>query len=95
MKDELVKKVVNKLKKNDAIVIELFGSYARNEEKPTSDVDLIVQFSKRKSLLDIVKIEDELNTELGIKIDLLTPKSISPLIMKAIEKEKKVLLDER
>ena len=40
--------------------IEIFGSYARGEQKETSDLDVIVEFEKRKSLLELVGIEQEL-----------------------------------
>ncbi|MBU1600207.1 nucleotidyltransferase domain-containing protein, partial [bacterium] len=59
-----------------------------------SDLDLLVRFSKRKSLLDLVGIEMELTSELGIKVDLLTEKSISPYLKDRIMKELKVIYDE-
>jgi len=55
--------------------IEIFGAYARGEQKETSDLDVIVEFEKRKSLLELVGIEQELEDNLGIKIDLHTEKS--------------------
>ena len=51
--------------------IEIFGSYARGEQKETSDLDVVVEFEKRKSLLEFVGIEQELEDNLGIKIDFL------------------------
>ena len=60
IKDELVKKVFTKLKKNDAIIIKLFGSYAGNDEKSMSDIDLIVQFDKRNTF-SLKKISRELS----------------------------------
>ena len=51
--------------------IEVFGSYARGEQKETSNLEVIVEFKKRKSLLEIVGIEQELEDDLGIKIDFL------------------------
>jgi len=47
--------------------IEIFGSYARGEQKGTSDLDVIVEFEKRKSLLELVGIEQELEDNLGIR----------------------------
>ena len=43
--------------KNDAIKISIFGSTARNEENKNSDIDILVLFSTKKSLLDLVRIE--------------------------------------
>jgi len=56
----------------------VFCSYVRGEEKARSDIDILVEFSGRKSLLELVRIERELSEILRIKVDLLTEKSISP-----------------
>ena len=90
--DEIIDKLVSILKKHGAKKIGIFGSYARGEQKETSDLDVIVEFEKRKSLLEIVGIEQELEDALGIKVDLLTRASISPYLIERIEKESKVVL---
>jgi len=89
--DKVIDKLVSILKKHGAKKIEIFGSYARGEQKETSDLDVIVEFEKRKSLLEIVGIEQELEDALGIKVDLLTRASISPYLIERIEKESKVV----
>jgi predicted nucleotidyltransferase len=71
--------------------IALFGSYVRGEEKQGSDIDIIVEFSERKSLLELVRIERELSEVLGIKVDLLTEKSISPYLIDTIRDEMEVI----
>ena len=76
--NEIMEKLIHILRKHGAKKIEIFGSYARGEQKETSDLDVIVEFEKRKSLLELVGIEQELEDNLGIKIDLLTEASISP-----------------
>ena len=83
--------MVSILKKHGARRIEIFGSYARGEEKPGSDLDVIVEFKERKSLLELVGIEQELEDALGIKVDLLTKASISPYLIERIEKESRVI----
>lgn len=88
---EIYQKIVGALKKEGVKKIEIFGSYARGEERVDSDVDIIVEFSERKSLLEIVRIERELSETLGIKVDLLTEKSISPYLIDRIKKEAEVI----
>ena len=90
--DKIIDKLVSILKKHGAKKIEIFSSYARGEQKETSDLDVIVEFEKRKSLLELVGIEQELEDALGIKVDLLTRASISPYLIERIEKESKVVL---
>ncbi len=89
--DEIIDKLVSILKKHGAKRIEIFGSYARGEAKPGSDLDIIVEFEKRKSLLELVGIEQELEDTLGIHVDLLTRASISPYLIERIEKESRVV----
>lgn len=86
-KEEIFEKIAQVLKNKGARKIAIFGSYARNEQKPGSDIDIIVEFSGRKSLLELVRIERELSEILGIRVDLLTEKSISPYLIDSIKKE--------
>jgi len=88
---EIFKRIAQLLKKQGAKKIAVFGSYIRKEQKPNSDIDIVVEFSGRKSLLDIIGIEQELSEALHIKVDLLTEKSISPYLIDRIRKEMKVI----
>ena len=90
--DERIEKLIHILKKHGAKKVEIFGSYARGEAKPGSDIDVIVEFKERKSLLELVGIEQELEDSLGMNIDLLTESSINPYLMERIKKEAKVVL---
>ena len=90
-REVLFKKIVRFLKKQGASKIAVFGSYIRREETPGSDIDIIVEFSERKSLLELVRIERELSETLGIKVDLLTEKSISPYLIDMVRNEMKVI----
>lgn len=49
----------------------LFGSVARGEDHKGSDVDLLVQFAPGTSLFTVLRIQDELETILGVKVDLV------------------------
>lgn len=90
-REEIFEKIVRLLKNQGARKIAIFGSYVRKKEKLGSDIDIIVEFSDRKSLLELVRIQRELSEALGIKVDLLTEKSISPYLIDKIRKEMKVI----
>jgi predicted nucleotidyltransferase len=90
-REEVYKKIARELRNRGAVKIAVFGSYARGEEKPNSDIDILVEFSSRKSLLELVRIERELSETLGIKVDLLTEKSISPYLIDSIKEEMEVI----
>jgi predicted nucleotidyltransferase len=90
-REEIFEKIAQALKKQGARKIAVFGSYVREEEKPGSDIDILVEFSERKSLLELVRIERELSEVLGIKVDLLTEKSISPYLIDTIREQMEVI----
>jgi len=76
-------------------MIGVFGSLARGEARNESDIDLLVRFSKPKSLLAIVRLERELSEALGRKVDLLTEGAISPYLRDRILREMRVVYGER
>ena len=86
-------KLIKICRVNDAAMVGIFGSVPRGKNTSESDIDLMVKFSKRKSLLDIVRIERELSTELGKKVDLLTEAAISPYLRDRILSELKVIYE--
>jgi predicted nucleotidyltransferase len=58
----------------------LFGSYVRDEQTDTSDLDVLVEFDDPVSLLDLVRLENELTERLGMQVDLVTKDSLKPRI---------------
>jgi predicted nucleotidyltransferase len=87
--------MINICRQNDVAMLGIFGSMARGEAKATSDIDLLVRFSRRKSLLSVVRLERELTEALNRKVDLLTEAAISPYLRERILKEVKVVYGER
>jgi len=72
--------------------VGIFGSYARNEQNFKSDIDLLVKFKVSPSLLQIIKIENELSKRLGCKVDLITEGSMTNKIIKSqINKELQII----
>ena len=76
----------------------LFGSYARGEQTPDSDVDILVVFDqengRKVSLLRHVGIALGLQDLLGKKVDLITEGTLSPFAKETADKDK-VLIYER
>jgi len=89
--DSLFEKVRNYLVAKGAKRVEVFGSRARKEFRKNSDLDIIVAFKDTPSLMTLVRFEKELSKLTGVKIDLLTEKSISPLILDRIKSDRIVL----
>jgi len=83
-KKELFKKIASFLKKRGVKSVKVFGSYARGEERPDSDIDILVEFKEAPSLLEFVRMERELSEEIGVKVDLVTKNALKPHIGKRI-----------
>lgn len=64
--------------------VRVFGSRARGESTPASDLDILVTLDDHASLLDIVAIKQDLEDLLGCKVDLLTEDAISPYIREQV-----------
>jgi predicted nucleotidyltransferase len=79
---------------HDVTFLGIFGSFARGEATLDSDVDLIVRFAKRKSLLHLVGLERELSEACGRKVEVLTEAAISPYLRERIKAETVILYDE-
>ena len=56
----------------------IFGSYVRQEQTATSDVDVLVEFSETPSLLKFVNLENYLSDNLGVKVDLVHKAGLKP-----------------
>ena len=88
-------KLVEICRANDVEMVAVFGSTARGDTSPDSDIDVLIRFTRRRSLLALVRLERELSVALGRKVDLLTEASISPYIRKPIARDLRVLYETR
>ena len=86
-------KLIDICRQNDVAKIGVFGSSARGESNPDSDIDLLVEFSKRKSLLSLVALEREMSVALGKKVDLLTEAAISPYLRDRILRDLRIIYE--
>jgi predicted nucleotidyltransferase len=67
--------------------VRLFGSRAREQASPRSDVDLLVDMDRGKSLLDLIALEEALEELLGACVDVVTPSFVSKYLRAEIERE--------
>lgn len=65
----------------------LFGSVARDEASPDSDIDILVEFSQPVGLFHFIELKQRLEELLGCEVDLGTPRSLKPYLKEQILKE--------
>jgi predicted nucleotidyltransferase len=74
---------------NDYGVVDalVFGSFARGDAGPKSDLDLLVTYKPGTTLFDMLSLQDELERVLGRKVDLVSHKYLSKRLAKRIDKD--------
>ncbi len=87
-------KIVEICERNDIEFCAVFGSFARGEATAESDIDLLVRFSKPKGI-DWIDAALEIEDTLGRKVDLITEKSLHPLIRASVYKDLQIFYGER
>ena len=73
--------------RHGATHVRVFGSCARGEQTPESDLDLLVDLEPGRSILDLVAIKQDLDDLLGKRVDVVTERSLSPYVRDAVLKE--------
>lgn len=71
--------------------LRIFGSVARGEAGPNSDVDLLVEMEDDRSFLDLVGLGQDLEELLHRKVDVLTDASLHPRLRQRILAEARPL----
>ena len=60
--------------------VRVFGSVVRGEAGSDSDLDILVHFSENTSLIDHIALMQDLETMLGVKVDVVEDEALHPLI---------------
>jgi predicted nucleotidyltransferase len=64
--------ILDVVKRHRGVSVAIFGSVARDEETPTSDIDFLVEFERGSSLFDLLHISEELEALLGQPVDVVS-----------------------
>ncbi len=90
--EEIKIKALPILKQSGVTRSALFGSYVRGENSAESDIDILVDFPRGKSLFDLADLQMKLEEALGKKIDLVTYRSLHHLLKEQILSEQVQIL---
>jgi len=73
--------------------LALFGSYARGQAKPGSDVDLYARFGRPVGLFEVLAVKHEMEDALGLAIDLIVEEAVIPyaFVREGMEKDLVIL----
>jgi len=80
------------LKKAGVIQAGIFGSFARGEETPESDLDILVELEKDKTYFDLLRLKTNLEETIDRKVDIGTYNSIRASLKESILKEEQSIL---
>jgi predicted nucleotidyltransferase len=67
--------------------LALFGSVARDEATPSSDIDIVVEFEPPITFDRYMDVKFYLEDQLGKKVDLVSWKSLKPQLREMVEQE--------
>ena len=93
--EEIRNKITPILKQHGINKAAVFGSVARGEARPDSDVDLLVEFKTVPGLFEYIGLENLLSDKLGKKVDLATEQSLHRLIKPQVMRDLKTIYEER
>ena len=67
--------------------LALFGSVARDQASPDSDIDLLVEFAQAPGFDGYMRLKEHLETVLGQRVDLVMTGALKPSVRPEIERE--------
>lgn len=79
--------IIETARRHGAHNVRVFGSIARGEQGPASDVDLLVDFEPSRSLLDLAGLWLDLESALGCKVDVVSSRGLRPRVASEVMRE--------
>jgi uncharacterized protein len=85
------KEILQIARRNGATNVRVFGSVARGEARPDSDIDFLVDLEANRSLLDLARLLRELQDLLNCPVDVVTEAGLRPRLRPQVLKEARPL----
>lgn len=94
MSDTMINTICDYFATQPVLKAWLFGSYARGEETPESDVDIMVKFDHDNAIIGLMQychIMNELSDRLGRQVDLVEEGTLLPFVAKTANQDKRLI----
>jgi len=90
---EIQHKIAPILRKYGIRHAAVFGSFSRGTNRPESDIDLLVKLGKPMGMFTYMRLLRELESNLGIKVDLVTENSLNKFVRPYVTPELKTIYE--
>jgi predicted nucleotidyltransferase len=75
--------VIDAIERHHGTAAMVFGSVARGDDTPDSDLDLIVTFPEGADLLDVMDLTDEIEAIIGVRVDIASGRAVGAVMDRA------------
>ena len=89
--DKFSRQLQDIMRKNGVLNVRLFGSMAKGTATPSSDLDLLVDLAPGRDLFDLIGMKQEIEALTGLRVDVVTERSLSKHLREKILYEAKPL----
>jgi len=86
-------RLANLCREHGATRLRLFGSAARGEERPDSDIDILVDFERQVGFIELIRFENALAEFFERSVDLVTEPGLSPFIRDSVLASAAIIFD--
>ena len=91
--DEIKEKTALVFRRHGVSYAALFGSAARGEDKPDSDVDILVRLGRPTGMVAYIQLIENLEESLHKPVDLVTEQSLNPRLQPYVERDLTVIYE--
>lgn len=96
MNQQLIDSICSYFATQPVLKAWVFGSYARGEQTPESDIDILVDFDRDNAVIGLfehVRMLQALEKLLNCKVDLVENGSLLPFALESAEQDKKLIYE--
>lgn len=93
--DKVKQKAIPILEKYGVEYAAVFGSLSRGEDRPNSDIDILVRFGRPTGMISYMKLLESLEKALHKKVDLVTEQSLNKRVQPHVEPDLKLIYEKQ